>query len=118
MLFGCGLLSVSVFFLFFFFFFNDTATTEIYTLSLHDALPDPTRPGRARRAGGGERVPAAPPRCRGAHVPRGRSEEHTSELQLHVNLVCRLLLEKKKKLQICYFKLLKKKIKHESKWSK
>src|SRR4029077_20364336 len=68
-------------------FFNDTATTEIYTLSLHDALPIYGRPLRRRHfhpAGGG--------RCRAA-VPR--SEEHTSELQSHLNLVCRLLLEKK-----------------------
>src|SRR5690242_21768628 len=73
------------------FFFNDTATTEIYTLSLHDALPiwpeanaPPSRPrGSTNRAGG----PLA------ADI---RSEEHTSELQSHVNLVCRLLLEKKK----------------------
>src|SRR5256886_10771023 len=93
--------------LFYFFFFNDTATTEIYTLSLHDALPISARP----------RV-AACPRC--ARVPRARqangsrlcrrrrllgyssvlgarrSEEHTSELQSQSNLVCRLLLEKKK----------------------
>src|SRR6266487_6757477 len=69
----------------FFFFFNDTATTEIYTLSLHDALPI-------------SRAPTAPPgpaaattRCCSA-----RSEEHTSELQSPVHLVCRLLLEKKK----------------------
>src|ERR1022692_1063915 len=70
-----------------FFFFNDTATTEIYTLSLHDALPIsvPTtwHGERARRAlGGPESVP--------------RSEEHTSELQSPCNLVCRLLLEKTK----------------------
>src|SRR2546430_17477271 len=74
-----------------FFFFNDTATTEIYTLSLHDALPissqgqcrtlwRATRDRNARRV----RTPA-------------RSEEHTSELQPQSNLVCRLLLEKKKK---------------------
>src|SRR6266540_7500894 len=70
-----------------FFFFNDTATTEIYTLSLHDALPifrNPTRRGRL----GIERAP------RGSDS--GRSEEHTSELQSHNELVCRLLLEKKK----------------------
>src|SRR5260221_6546552 len=95
---------------FYFFFFNDTATTEIYTLSLHDALPiSATRQGVFR-----------------SHIPRvlvvrsildhelhfvrrpepievrpvvlvGRSEEHTSELQSHSDLVCRLLLEKKKK---------------------
>src|SRR5256885_16567421 len=73
------------------FFFNDTATTEIYTLSLHDALPisgrdlgqaHPPRP-RARSQG----LPAAP--------AGRRSEEHTSELQSPCNLVCRLLLEKK-----------------------
>src|SRR6266480_7889224 len=74
------------FFLFFFvFFFNDTATTEIYTLSLHDALPI-CRTGRAR---------PGRPRLRARWWDR--SEEHTSELQSHVNLVCRLLLEKKKK---------------------
>src|SRR5438874_11766459 len=71
------------------FFFNDTATTEIYTLSLHDALPisvslprptrAPSRMGRSTRPGG------------------SRSEEHTSELQSRRDLVCRLLLEKKKK---------------------
>src|SRR6266850_1418407 len=76
----------------FFFFFNDTATTEIYTLSLHDALPfrrPPIRP---------------PPRkcsrsrwCRRWPPARARSEEHTSELQSPCKLVCRLLLEKKKK---------------------
>src|SRR5256885_512291 len=74
---------------FFFFFFNDTATTEIYTLSLHDALP------------------ISPPSCSTAPSTRygsavsmtwsTRSEEHTSELQSPCNLVCRLLLEKKKK---------------------
>src|SRR6266853_6654425 len=74
---------------FIFFFFNDTATTEIYTLSLHDALPIcSTSPGWS------------PARC----IPNGagttRSEEHTSELQSQSNLVCRLLLEKKKKQQI------------------
>src|SRR2546426_7715513 len=75
-----------------FFFFNDTATTEIYTLSLHDALPisfccraarrwwrTSGSRGRLRRPGGGG----------------SRSEEHTSELQSPCNLVCRLLLEKK-----------------------
>src|SRR5260370_15990248 len=74
----------------FFFFFNDTATTEIYTLSLHDALPICAR---WRRCAG-----AAAPRPRARAVrSRRRSEEHTSELQSHLNLVCRLLLEKKKK---------------------
>src|SRR5690242_21884107 len=79
------------------FFLKATTTTEIYTLSLHDALPisvvaiasrqDPRRTtsfvGRL-------------PRNETAVVERNRSEEHTSELQSHVNLVCRLLLEKKK----------------------
>src|SRR3712207_6991494 len=84
------------------FFFNDTATTEIYTLSLHDALPiswpscrwpaSPTAcpirrptPGPCRRS------------SRWPGPPTGRSEEHTSELQSRQYLVCRLLLEKKKR---------------------
>src|SRR5215211_9539895 len=81
--------SSSLSFCSFCFFFNDTATTEIYTLSLHDALPTS--------------VPAlAPPAAKWcSRAPsRGcgpRSEEHTSELQSHSDLVCRLLLEKKKK---------------------
>src|SRR5271170_8414757 len=72
------------------FFFNDTATTEIYTLSLHDALPILM-------------VRAIGPACAigrpwsSGTVSPGRSEEHTSELQSRVDLVCRLLLEKKKK---------------------
>src|SRR2546427_5433790 len=75
-------------FLSFLFFFNDTATTEIYTLSLHDALPiSPGLLGARGPAGGA-----------GGVANRGvRSEEHTSELQSQSNLVCRLLLEKKKK---------------------
>src|SRR6266850_351194 len=73
---------------FFFFFFNDTATTEIYTLSLHDALPI-SRPATDRRIVGSHRV-KRPLR------QSARSEEHTSELQSPCNLVCRLLLEKKK----------------------
>src|SRR2546430_8039040 len=76
---------------FFFFFFNDTATTEIYTLSLHDALPISRQ--RGDTAAGVERLELAHRRRKG-HV---RSEEHTSELQSQSNLVCRLLLEKKKK---------------------
>src|SRR2546427_8487551 len=82
----------------FFFFFNDTATTEIYTLSLHDALPIYNRDARLRvgwlqSQGLRVRHPA-----RNAGRRRGlRSEEHTSELQSQSNLVCRLLLEKKKK---------------------
>src|SRR5580698_11641629 len=78
---------------FFFFFFNDTATTEIYTLSLHDALPICGRRDWRRIS----KAPSLPWRapCRpGAGRRRLRSEEHTSELQSHVNLVCRLLLEK------------------------
>src|SRR5438094_8617304 len=85
------ILNMCALLIFFFFFFNDTATTEIYTLSLHDALPicgaDRHEPHLARH-----------PR----HRPRDgiedvRSEEHTSELQSPYDLVCRLLLEKKKK---------------------
>src|SRR2546430_4535846 len=84
------------FFFFFFFFFNDTATTEIYTLSLHDALPicgfgdaeiDHLWHGYAI-IDGDENV---------RRFDIARSEEHTSELQSQSNLVCRLLLEKKKK---------------------
>src|SRR5258706_14724217 len=86
-----NLSSYSLFCLFLFFFFNDTATTEIYTLSLHDALPiyqvhminfDQGGSGAASADLGGRRII--------------RSEEHTSELQSLTNLVCRLLLEKKK----------------------
>src|SRR2546426_8404066 len=88
-------------FSFFFFFFNDTATTEIYTLSLHDALPilaigmntDTTTYPRSCA----ERSRSGPaPRSRGSRLSAIRSEEHTSELQSPCNLVCRLLLEKKK----------------------
>src|SRR2546430_12355462 len=98
-----------------FFFFNDTATTEIYPLSLHDALPiclQDRRPrgghrARPRRRPGPRRRPVAravrvrleravPAVPRPGAGPR-RSEEHTSELQSQSNLVCRLLLEKKKK---------------------
>src|SRR2546422_8399110 len=80
------------------FFFNDTATTEIYTLSLHDALPisQEGAPERGRRLTVG-----LPTRDRSAVNPSQgrptRSEEHTSELQSRLHLVCRLLLEKKKK---------------------
>src|SRR5574338_1553763 len=70
----------------FFFFFNDTATTEIYTLSLHDALPISSSGRTAART-----APAPPP-----FSQTMRSEEHTSELQSPWHLVCRLLLEKKK----------------------
>src|SRR5215211_9343026 len=83
---------------FVFFFFNDTATTEIYTLSLHDALPisrrPPTLPSVRRSAFGAGRGEAASDGRR--QLLDERSEEHTSELQSHSDLVCRLLLEKKK----------------------
>src|SRR3712207_7786368 len=89
----------------FFFFFNDTATTEIYTLSLHDALPiypcrARTRSGRGGRPRCQRRADGRPAgRARRESPPSGlpsRSEEHTSELQSRQYLVCRLLLEKKK----------------------
>src|SRR5260221_13097739 len=98
-----------------FFFFNDTATTEIYTLSLHDALPicrhhqheghDIVGRNQLRAHGQeGQHHRADVGRGAGEQVVRehehahqdGRSEEHTSELQSHSDLVCRLLLEKKK----------------------
>src|SRR5216683_2858020 len=80
----------------FFFFFNDTATTEIYTLSLHDALPIcHASPGSVPPLDEALRAFAAERLVRG-RVPRSRSEEHTSELQSRSDLVCRLLLEKKK----------------------
>src|SRR5437899_12997971 len=83
-----------------FFFFNATATPEIYTLSLHDALPISAcreAPPAPRRVG--RRHPGAPPEVlqRAAYAACERSEEHTSELQSLRHLVCRLLLEKKKK---------------------
>src|SRR3712207_7645943 len=99
----------------FFFFFNDTATTEIYTLSLHDALPisvdgrrrgarvadqGRVQSGRGHRRAGrrlpGGRFEDERERGVGAGLARMRSEEHTSELQSRQYLVCRLLLEKKK----------------------
>src|SRR6476620_12788307 len=82
-----------------FFFFNDTATTEIYTLSLHDALPiSPPAPGPRARARSTARAGPRGGACSRAPArSRGRSEEHTSELQSRQYLVCRLLLEKKKK---------------------
>src|SRR2546421_8931583 len=91
---------------FFFFFFNDTATTEIYTLSLHDALPIFPRPElqppahRRRRhppPPAGDRLQEPHPGGLPGRPRRKRSEEHTSELQSRSDLVCRLLLEKKKK---------------------
>src|SRR6267143_7167734 len=74
----------------FFFFFNDTATTEIYTLSLHDALPIRSRGGRITSCCWTAWSTSSAP-CAAC-----RSEEHTSELQSQFHLVCRLLLEKKK----------------------
>src|SRR2546427_10321498 len=88
-----------------FFFFNDTATTEIYTLSLHDALPI------WKAEVGLPRLHSRPTQYAGRRlrfitarilmplglISSGRSEEHTSELQSQSNLVCRLLLEKKKR---------------------
>src|SRR5258707_3830132 len=88
-----------------FFFFNDTATTEIYTLSLHDALPISPRSGAFLGDGGVAVVDYASQRVlvwdsAGRPRPpvgrRGRSEEHTSELQSRQYLVCRLLLETKR----------------------
>src|SRR5947209_9243044 len=92
------------------FFFNDPATPEIYTLSLHDALPISLRPGRRLQlhAGRGRQDLLRDPRARAPDRGQGgpqaatpdarghRSEEHTSELQSRQYLVCRLLLEKKK----------------------
>src|SRR2546422_11041118 len=75
--------------IFFFFFFNDTATTEIYTLSLHDALP-------ISKTAAFSSVSSKPSKP-SSGSPKPRSEEHTSELQSRLHLVCRLLLEKKKK---------------------
>src|SRR2546426_12541307 len=83
---------------FFFFFFNDTATTEIYTLSLHDALPISTSVAERPWAGRWARRPSRVRRLTASICPGpARSEEHTSELQSPCNLVCRLLLEKKNK---------------------
>src|SRR5271165_1525142 len=73
-----------------FFFFNDPATTEIYTLSLHDALPISGDAAAGAVPGEFRRHPSGA----GAAAVAGRSEEHTSELQSRENLVCRLLLEK------------------------
>src|SRR3712207_8977322 len=98
-----------------FLFFNDTATTEIYTLSLHDALPiSRSASDRNTNPLSGNRLPAAiwlfanaSPKVRSTPItspverisgPRMRSEEHTSELQSRQYLVCRLLLEKKKSI--------------------
>src|SRR2546430_7594671 len=77
------------------FFFNDTATTEIYTLSLHDALPIYVH--RSDAAGAGRLRQLWREHAHEGWRRRRRSEEHTSELQSQSNLVCRLLLEKKNK---------------------
>src|SRR6266853_6060352 len=87
-----------------FFFFNDTATTEIYTLSLHDALPICRHANEMSDTSSA--TPIQPLR------PPFRSEEHTSELQSQSNLVCRLLLEKKKTKKIRLFSEKKKKNKN------
>src|SRR5207237_9149235 len=92
---SCSLSSLPLLFWPYFFFFNATATPEIYTLSLHDALPIFSRASFSPSAW--SRRPR--PRSSSAYSTRAktkRSEEHTSELQSHLNLVCRLLLEKKK----------------------
>src|SRR2546430_12967217 len=99
--------------MFFFFFFNDTATTEIYTLSLHDALPILQVTVEGEQGSGAVLVPVMAVATQrlvldrplgavllafgGLLVAGARSEEHTSELQSQSNLVCRLLLEKKKR---------------------
>src|SRR5229473_8687417 len=92
-------LLIILFHFIFFFFFNDTATTEIYTLSLHDALPI-----SAQNSHPVFRSDLANGNCIGL-----RSEEHTSELQSLAYLVCRLLLEKKKNIHLDNRRQLKKK---------
>src|SRR5438034_9697914 len=92
-----------------FFFFNDTATTEIYTLSLHDALPISPTHRQVRQHHAHQDQRAATPLHHGEPLPEDeRSEEHTSELQSHSDLVCRLLLEKKKKKKNTKFYISKK----------
>src|SRR2546422_8620037 len=105
-----------------FFFFNDTATTEIYTLSLHDALPilgDPRLVSLIRRWLKAGVLEDGEVHASEQGTPQGgsisvllsnvylRSEEHTSELQSRLHLVCRLLLEKKKKKQTYVMRVLK-----------
>src|SRR2546430_9029606 len=91
------------------FFFNDTATTEIYTLSLHDALPIFVPGGTSPRgleAHALARSAATTSRLAALRAAQAeRSEEHTSELQSQSNLVCRLLLEKKNRLSLYYRRL-------------
>src|SRR6266550_9326399 len=91
----------------FFFFFNDPATTEIYTLSLHDALPISAAmpPPTANPTTVAPTITVV--RC--SRTCRRRSEEHTSELQSRLHLVCRLLLEKKKTNAVFCLKKKKKK---------
>src|SRR5437588_9090262 len=115
----CAFIARPSTFFFLFFFFNDTATTEIYTLSLHDALPI----SRIGPAGVGPR----PWRSAEKTVELDyleevkvvtrfpRSEEHTSELQSHSDLVCRLLLEKKKKKKKIINKIKEKTIRSSDK---
>src|SRR6266536_6405608 len=85
-----------------FFFFNDPAPTELYTLSLHDALPISSTALGIRCTSSTNRTSPSSRFVR-------RSEEHTSELQSRVDLVCRLLLEKKKKRKSTPFSVKKKK---------
>src|SRR6266550_9573196 len=92
-------------FFFLFFFFNDTATTEIYTLSLHDALPI-RLPAIVASCVPTRSMPL--PKFPLTRCPAPRSEEHTSVLQSRLHLVCRLLLEKKKNI-LNHFSLKKKK---------
>src|SRR3989442_8217470 len=106
-----------IYFFFLFFFFNDTATTEIYTLSLHDALPIWwTRSSSAMKPSRTRTVPSfslvrfcsavAWPSCSVVTSPSvTRSEEHTSELQSRPHLVCRLLLEKKKSCSLAFLRI-------------
>src|SRR5262249_61846544 len=92
------------FLIFFFFFFNDPATTEIYPLSLHDALPICLIMSLLELAGESPWAISVGPLAIGLTILQisqvHRSEEHTSELQSLTNLVCRLLLEKKKKKKL------------------
>src|SRR2546421_467338 len=99
---------ISHFYTLLFFFFNDTATTEIYTLSLHDALPISSskvfaRASTARRCSATAPSSASWSGPPSRSTPKRRSEEHTSELQSRSDLVCRLLLEKKKTENIRIF---------------
>src|SRR5437588_9010972 len=98
-----------------YFFFADTPTTEIYTLSLHDALPifstvkaELSRAATATLRFADEDFVLEQPIARSDFeewAARGRSEEHTSELQSHSDLVCRLLLEKKKTTKTAQYKI-------------